>query len=128
MRISFVIPSAPRTKKTSNRIVRVGRFQKVLPSKAFVEWNAIAQIYLNRVRSASPMWLRDSRGRRVNCAALFYRKTNVGDATGYYQALADALQEARIVENDKLIVTWNGSQLLKDAANPRIEVTLTEAA
>lgn len=128
MRISFTIPGAPRTKKTSNRLVRVGRFCKVLPSKAFVEWNETAQIYLNRVRAASPMWLRDSKGRQVNCCATFYRKTDTGDATGFYQGLADALQEARIIENDKLIVSWNGSRLLKDAMNPRIEVTLTEAA
>lgn len=128
MRISFVVPGAPRTKKTSNRIVRVAGFSKVLPSKAFEEWNKIAQIYLNRVRSASPLWLRDSRGREINCRALFYRQTLIGDATGFYQALADALQEARLVENDRLIVSWDGSRLLKDAENPRIEVLLTEAA
>ena len=39
-------------------------------------------------------------------------------------ALADALEEAGIVENDRLIVSWDGSRLLKDAATPRIEVML----
>jgi len=63
----------------------------------------------------------------VNCRALFYRDALRGDAVGYYQALADALEEAGIVKNDRLIVSWDGSRLLKDADIPRIEVTLDYA-
>ena len=62
----------------------------------------------------------------INVSAAFYRDKLTGDAVGYYQALADALEEGGIVENDSLIRSWNGSKLLKDAKNPRIEIEITE--
>ena len=40
--------------------------------------------------------------------------------------VADALEEAGVVLNDSLIASWDGSRLLKDAANPRVEITLEE--
>jgi hypothetical protein len=98
-----------------------------MPSKAFTEWNAVAQLWLLEARSS---WQRANKAwgaiftTPVNCCAIFYRETRTGDAVGYYQALADALEEARIVENDKLIVSWDGSRLEKDKINPRVEVHL----
>ena len=120
---TFIIPGAPRTKKTHNRVVQAGRFTKVLPSIQFVEWNESAQIHL--------IWVRRDHFPRpldvpVNVRALFYRDRDVGDAAGYYQALGDALQEARIIRNDVLIKQWDGSRLLVDKKRPRIEVELTE--
>lgn len=94
----------------------------MLPSKQFESWNQFAQVHLMRLHP------RETIQQPVNCRALIYRDANRGDAVGYYQALADALEEAGIVENDRLIVSWDGSRLLKDAANPRIEVTLTAVA
>lgn len=128
MNWQFVIPGAPRTKKTSNRIVRCGKFPKVLPSLAFIEWNKVAQMALACHRAQTnldhPDWKTYPLEYPVNCCALFYRDALRGDACNYYEALADALEEAGIVENDKLIISWDGSRLLKDAANPRIDVTL----
>lgn len=63
----------------------------------------------------------------VNCAALIYRDRNVGDAAGFYQAIADCLEAMGVVKNDRLIVTWDGTRLRKDPENPRVEVTLTPA-
>lgn len=97
----------------------------MLPSPQFEAWNKTAQWSLFvEVKRKMPR----SVTAPVNCAALIYREALTGDAVGYYQALADALEEAGIVENDRLIVSWDGSRLLKDAANPRIEVTLTAVA
>jgi hypothetical protein len=64
----------------------------------------------------------------VNCEARIYRDRNTGDAVGYYQAIADTLEKIGIVENDRLIVAWDGTRLLKDAENPRVEVTLSAVA
>jgi hypothetical protein len=123
--VSFTIPGAPRTKKTSNRLVPFGAHgHKILPSKAFEDWNARAQMEIARMRSQLQNIPRMGIGVEVNCRALFYRDALIGDATGYYQALADCLQEARIIENDRLIVSWDGSRLLKDASQPRVKVTL----
>jgi hypothetical protein len=60
----------------------------------------------------------------VNCRALFYRDANRGDAVGLYQGLADVLEHGGVVTNDKYLVSWDGSRLLKDSARPRVEVEL----
>ena len=120
--VSFTICGAPRTKKNHSIISTKGNYPRLLPSPQFAAWNRIAQIEMARLRSAWPSLL--SFAAPVNVCAAFYRDAERGDAVGYYQALADALEEAGIVENDRLIVSWDGSRLLKDAKNPRIEVTL----
>lgn len=118
-----VIP--PRTKKTSPRLVTIkpkGKqpFQKILPSKAYVEWEAAA------LRAVKGM-LYEAITCPVNCRAIFYRDRLSGDAVGFYQALADFLQKAGFVVNDVLIVSWDGTRLAKDVAEPRIELILETA-
>lgn len=123
--ISFTIPGAPRTKKNHSVIVKDRKTgtPRVIPSKQFRDWDDAAQLHLAVIRSSSNA---GTIQRPVNCMAIFYRDRDVGDAVNYYQALADALEDARIVHDDYLIVSWDGSRLLKDTDNPRIEVTLTE--
>jgi hypothetical protein len=112
----LVIHGAPRTKKTSNRVMKFGGRLKVVPSEAWCAWRDIAvQQIAGRRAPAGPL----------NCTALFYRAARVGDATGFYQGLADVLQEAGVVTDDKHIVAWDGSRLLADSRNPRVELTLT---
>jgi len=120
--MTFVLKGAPRTKKNHGRIFR-GR---MFPSAAFAEWNKLIQpqLAIARAQAKEPLPIT----RPVNVRALFYRERLTGDACNFYQALADALQEGGIVEDDKLIVSWDGSRLLKDAENPRIIVNLEEAA
>lgn len=114
---SFTILGPPRTKKNSSWRTSHGH---QMPSRAFTAWNESAQLQLIRVAR------RGTIQRTVNCRARFYRDALRGDAVGYYQALADALQDARVVHDDYLIISWDGSRLDKDAENPRIEVTLEE--
>lgn len=92
----------------------------MIPSAAFIAYqdSALAQIAM---RGEPPMLARP-----LNCAAIFYRDAERGDAVGYYQALADILQKAGVVADDKWIVCWDGSRLKKDSKNPRVEVTITE--
>lgn len=116
-----VIYGAPRTKKNHGRIVTVHGYPKLLPSKAFLEWNEVAQATLAIARLSAGLPIRVP----VNCCALFYRDAERGDAVGYYQALADALEKGGIVENDRLIVSWDGSRMLKSSSAPRVEVQIS---
>jgi hypothetical protein len=134
---------APRTKKTHQRIVQIkakggGRgFTKVLPSEAHEAWFKATLQECLVITAELRRQIELPIAHDLNCAALFYRDANTGDAVGYYQALADILQEqivkdgkvrrkgAGIILDDRQIVQWDGSRLLKDAADPRIEVTLT---
>ena len=124
MTISFTIPGAPRTKKNHGRRIKRGNMIYHVQSVAHEEWNAAMQLWLAKVRTGCPFGL--PLGTPVHVSALFYRHADVGDLNGYQQALGDALEQGRIIANDKLIHSWDGTRLLKDAARPRIEVQITE--
>lgn len=123
----LVVDGAPRTKKTSNILATAGRRRIVLPSKAWAAWTRGAQIEVN-VGIQEPCWqpiaLMQPVRSKVNCRALFYREADRGDAVGYYQGLADLLEKRTVIVNDRQIVSWDGSRLLKDAARPRVELWL----
>ena len=131
--ITFTLPVVPRTKKNSRTHVRkrakTGNMITVpLPSDAYREMEALikkeASLAMVRLeRWVAVAWL--GLAQPLNCAAIFYRDANRGDANGYYQGLADALEAAGVLANDKWIIQWDGSRLRKDKNRPRIEVTLT---
>ena len=114
----FTILGAPRTKKTHQRIARKADGTPfIIGAKTSVGWeqSAIAQL-----RS---QWHRPGAINQPVCVrALFYRERATGDATNFYQAVGDALQESWVLMNDSLIEHWDGSRLRKDAANPRVVV------
>lgn len=115
----LVILGAPRTKKNHSRVIRSRRRLRIVPSAAHEAW---ARSAIPQLRS---QWQQPPLIGRVAVRALFYRERNVGDLVNYLQALADALEHAGVVQNDRLIVSWDGSRLLKDASSPRIEVEIT---
>lgn len=131
--LSLTIMGAPRTKKTHNRIILVkgkgGRAPRriVMPSEVWENWaNAVMPLIAVQLRR-SPIRcpLPD---RAYNCAAIFYRDANRGDAVGYYQGLADVLEKAQVITNDKYITQWDGSRMLIDRERPRVELVLSEIA
>ncbi len=124
----FIIYGPPRTKKTSNRIVQIrakggGRgFTKILPSKAHEVWHREAMKQAMLVKTELRLAGVDlPLVGTLNLRAMFYRERLAGDATGFYQAIADLLQDTQIIVNDSQIASWDGSRLRKDAAEPRIE-------
>ena len=134
--ITFVLPVVPRTKKNSRTHVRkrakTGNMITVpLPSGAYREMEgqivAWAHDIPGNVLVGCVVWCACelNLAQPLNCAAIFHRDANRGDAVGYYQGLADALEKAGIVADDKWIAQWDGSRLTKDANRPRIEVVLT---
>ncbi len=134
--ISFVLPVTPRTKKNSREHIKkrakTGNMITVpLPSKQYraMEAGIVSWVAPRCMRFQDFPWPVQMRAllldQPLNCAAIFYREKNIGDAVGYYQGLADALEAAGIVSDDKWITQWDGSRLAKDAERSRIEVTLT---
>jgi Holliday junction resolvase RusA-like endonuclease len=129
--ISFVLPVTPRTKKNHGSVIKRGERKFHIPSEPYREmegkilkWtHAIAGLMIRDGRAHDMSTLNLSQP--LNCAAIFHRDANRGDAVGYYQGLADALEAAGVVADDKWITQWDGSRLAKDAERSRIEVTLT---
>ena len=116
--IQFTVLGSPRTKKNHGVIIRVRGKPRLIPSRAWTRWVKGA-VVLPRVAKLIDQ--------PYNCAALFYRDRDTGDAVGYQQGLADALEKWNILSNDKYLVSWDGTRLLLDRAKPRVEVTLTPA-
>jgi hypothetical protein len=117
--LSLTLYGAPRTKKTSNQLQRFGGRLKVVPSKAWMRWRDECLKQTN-----DSMRLRDQ---PYNLCALFYRDADRGDAIGYLQGLADVLQEAGIVSDDKWFTQFDGSRLLVDRERPRVELLIQRA-
>lgn len=137
--IRVVLTGVPRTKKSHNRIVRVGGFNKILPSKAHEAWFKAAMTTVPKLQH----WARKEgfelplKG-PVEVRAIFYRDAQRGDLLGFLQAIADWMQApvtrlyngvprvtrqgAGIICDDVQIVSWDGSRLEKDAANPRVDI------
>lgn len=140
MMFSLVVVGTPRTKKTSNRLAwrfsrRLGRKVRiVLPSAAWARWVKAAVIIelplgtrwqpRGTLSGRVLLGLHPLTTEPVRCRALFYRDKNHGDAVGFYQGLADLLEKRGILANDRQIIDWSGSTLLKDAKHPRVEVEL----
>jgi Holliday junction resolvase RusA-like endonuclease len=114
----LTILGPPRTKKNYSRIVRAGRRFRLLPSAAHEGWARSAMAQLQG-------WRRSPLADGVAVKAFIYRERKTGDLINYLQALADALERAGVVQNDRQIMSWDGSRLDKDARRPRIEVDIT---
>lgn len=132
--IRMKLAGAPRTKKNHGKVVartRNGRRQRFhVPSDAYIAWvNAVSHaVGPDLMQLTARKRLPIPKTVQVNCAARFFRDANAGDAVGYYQGLADLLQHLGVLADDVSIVSWDGSRLDKDAANPRVELELTAVA
>jgi hypothetical protein len=120
----LVISSPPRTKKTSNVLAVAGRRRVVLPSQAWRRWARTAEITFLDGETLRAWYANGPILCALNCRALFYRDADRGDAVGFYQGLADLLEQRGVVENDRQIRSWDGSRLLIDRTRPRVELVL----
>jgi hypothetical protein len=143
----FEIGGSPRTKKTSSQGVVVQRpgmkpRAVMFPAKEWREWVRDARIIS---RSSGDLIVYDRKAKRAiaipelgspiawiplgslyNCAALIYLSNRQhGDTLGYLQGLADLLEARRVVDNDRQLVTWDGSRCIHSGAVPHVDVTLT---
>lgn len=119
----MVILGAPRTKKNHSRIVRgPGGFPILVPSKEYKAWEKVAVLQMK------VQWREQPIARACQVRARVFRERATGDLVNYLGAIADALQVANVVVDDKWIVSWDGSRLLKDAKRPRVELEITPFA
>lgn len=133
--MKLVILGPPRTKKNSLRRIKRGKRVFTVGSEAHKAWedSAVAQLLRAFRPGATRTTGVDHRRGIVTIGtgpivtplavrALVYRKKNCGDLVGYLQSIGDALEKGGVIQNDRLIASWDGSRLLKDAKNPRVEI------
>lgn len=117
--LKFTIPLAPVTKKNSQRIANCGQYSKILPSKAYVQYEKDAGYFL------------PNRGKRhtqpCEVVCLFYMPTKRRvDLTNLLEAIDDVLVKYGVLKDDnsEIITSHDGSRVLYDKDNPRTEVTI----
>lgn len=140
--------AGPRTKKNHGRIITVQNRHRLLPSEQYEAWEGALRFTPDLPATHLAKWSayrhlsnsakkrhREALGelpallpaRPMNCRALVWLDREwSGDAVGYYQAVADALEAWGVIPNDKHIRSWDGSRVRVDHRNPRVDVTLTE--
>ena len=118
----LVILGRPATKKNSGQIVRVGRFRKLLPSKAFIVYERKA---LEQLKDYDMLHFTGS----LQMTVRYYLPDRRWwpDLIGLLQGTSDILQKAGIYDDDKYIVSYDGSCIAGlDKENPRCEIEIKE--
>lgn len=125
MRVAFIVEGAPVTKKNSLRVLKNRRTGKRFVAQS-VQHNSWAEKAVWQLKAQR--WGMKAISAPVNMAAVVYREKATGDLLNYLAAVSDALEKAGIVENDRLIVSLDGSRMAKDKARPRVEIELRMVA
>ena len=118
---SLVIYGRPTTKKNHSRVVYAGKYPKVLPSKAYSDYEHLAlqqlQFYRKRFYVGGPV--------HVRCRYYMPDKRSWPDLVGLLQATSDILTKTKIIDDDKWIVHYDGSRIVGvDKAEPRAEIEI----
>lgn len=127
MRIKFTLKVKPRTKKNHMQLVtlKTGR-QMLLPSKQYKEFEKESLIHL---KTMTIPYTKNPIDYPVNLKCIFYKdKDYKADLSGYLQAVQDMLVKAEILadDNHKVVFSTDGSRVMLDRENPRIEIEITE--
>lgn len=120
--LTYTLYGPPRTKKNSQQIRRTAAGRPfVAPSRAFAEYerSCLAQIK-TPYRPVSDA---------VNVKCVYYMPTKRRvDKTNLEEAILDILVKAGVLEDDNrdIVAGTDGSLVLYDRDNPRVEITITE--
>jgi len=114
----IVLTGRPITKKNSQTIARNRRTGRpyVLQSEQYrrYEEDCLKQLMACRARFAGPV--------RMKCLYWMPDRRRP-DLLGLLQATADILEKAQIIDNDRNVVSFDGSRIAGvDRENPRVEI------
>lgn len=116
--MQLILYGRPITKKNSSRIVKCGAYSKILPSKQYV---AYEKDCLRQITGKFKLGLDG----RYNLKCLYYMPTRHRvDLVNLLEATCDILVAAGVIvdDNSKIIASHDGSRVLYDKDNPRVEI------
>jgi len=122
--VNLIIYCNPRTKKNNMQILKNKRTGKrfIAPSNTYKEFENIC---LMQITGDKRLNINDP----VNIKAIFYMDTKRRvDLTNLLEAIDDTLVKANVIADDNrnIIAGHDGSKVLYDKANPRIEIEITK--
>lgn len=118
----FTIPGRPVTKKNSGRYCGPGHFR---PSAAYEAYESVAVPVLKT--QARKQGIDNPIDRPCTLAVSYFLPNRAGwpDLVGLMQATADLLETAGVVENDRFIISWDGTDIAGISRDePRAEIVL----
>lgn len=124
--LTFTIPIKPVTKKNHSNIVTLKTGRTILlPSKAYIAFEKEVCKFIKSEFGTkfTPIDF------PINVKAIYYQDSNRrADLCNYHAALHDALVKANLIQDDnfKIIASTDGSRVLVDKHNPRVEVEITK--
>lgn len=122
--IKFTLPVRPVTKKNNGRIVMRGNYPILLPSEQYLKFEKESLPYFIHVKNTAGVI-----NYPVNCECIFYMNARRRvDLANLLNAVDDAMVKAGLIidDNRDIIAGHDGSRVLHDKANPRIEITILE--
>ena len=123
----YILPGSIRSKKNSKRPIYVGGKNQpkrlmLLPSSAFQKWERMAKASALSQGRYDP----GLEGKPVQVQVTAYIKGTMPDLSGVLESVGDLL-EGLAYNDDKQIVSWDGSRVYRDKDNPRTIVSVREA-
>ncbi len=123
-KLSFIVQGDPRTKKNSSRIVKMGNYHRIMPSKAYMEYEKdfVKQCMILKVKD-----LKLCSKYNIECHYFMKTKRKV-DLTNLLSGTMDCLVTAGVIEDDNCHIAYshNGSYVSYDKENPRVEILIEE--
>lgn len=123
MRIEFVIPVRPATKKNSGQIVMRGKDPVLIPSKNYLQFEKSCLPYLKEVKDTAGVI-----NYPVNVQCTFFTETKRKiDLPNLLNAIDDAMVKSGLIidDNRDIIAGHDGSRVYHDKFNPRIEIVIS---
>lgn len=120
--IKLIFYGRPITKKNSSRIIKCGGYHKLLPSKAYVAYEKECLMQLTGK-------FKNKLVGKYNLKCLYYMPTRHRvDLVNLLEATCDILVAGGVIldDNSNIIVSHDGSRVLYDKDNPRVEIFLEE--
>lgn len=117
----FTIALPPATKKNSSQIIMVKGRPMIIPSKKYREYERAAAKFLEPL----PLEI----DYPVNIKCVYYMKTRRKvDLTNLLSATMDVLVKYKVIKDDNrdIAASNNGSMVLYDSKNPRVEIEITK--
>jgi Holliday junction resolvase RusA-like endonuclease len=121
--MTITLTGDPRTKKNSQRIIRIGRGSRIIPSKAYMDYaeECALQLLAQRATNAGIDY-------PVNVCCVYYMPTRRKvDLTNLNEAIHDILVANYVLMDDNrdIIASTDGSRVEYDKQHPRVEITIT---
>lgn len=116
--INIILKGRPITKKNHQRIVVAGNRRFVVQSKRYLEYESDC---LWQIRDQCDVMTKE----KVSLQVLYYLpdKRSRPDLINLLQATCDILEKGRVIENDRNIVSFDGSRIIGiDSVLPRAEI------